>query len=84
MAFYKKGGLPGYLTTLRHTWGMMDPKLQRLGNLRFVTLDSTAAIYIPLINAKPELGVYFLVLLLAVGRFRPGFECRKGLFMAGV
>eukprot|EP00434_Breviolum_minutum_P025608 symbB.v1.2.022626.t1/scaffold2014.1/size92328/5 len=34
---------------------------------QFVTLDSTAAIYIPLINAKPELGVYFLVLLLAVG-----------------
>eukprot|EP00435_Cladocopium_sp_Y103_P064196 s107_g25.t2 len=34
---------------------------------QFVTLDSTAAIYVPLINAKPELGVYFLVLVLAVG-----------------
>ncbi|CAJ1355530.1 unnamed protein product [Effrenium voratum] len=34
---------------------------------QFVTLDSTPAIYVPLINAKPILGAYFLVLLLAVG-----------------
>mmetsp|Transcript_26149 Transcript_26149/g.60552 ORF Transcript_26149/g.60552 Transcript_26149/m.60552 type:complete len:503 (-) Transcript_26149:130-1638(-) len=34
---------------------------------QFVTLDSTPAIYVPLVNAKPILGAYFLVLLLAVG-----------------
>jgi len=34
---------------------------------QFVTLDSTPAIYVPLVNEKPILGAYFLILLLAVG-----------------
>lgn len=34
---------------------------------QFVTLDSTPAVYVPLINAKPVLAPYFLTLLLSVG-----------------
>eukprot|EP00913_Durusdinium_trenchii_P021899 g20577.t1 len=34
---------------------------------QFVTLDSTPAVYVPLINAKPVLAPYFLTLLLSTG-----------------